>query len=53
VRFVGTCPDIDELKQAEAKKLALLEIINATEWDGWLEGRAGNTVRVQVPLSAP
>ncbi len=29
VRFVGTCADIDELKQAEAKKLALLEIINA------------------------
>jgi formate hydrogenlyase transcriptional activator len=28
-RFVGTCADIDELKQAEAKKLALLEIINA------------------------
>lgn len=28
VRFVGTCADIDELKQAEAKKLALLEIIN-------------------------
>jgi formate hydrogenlyase transcriptional activator len=29
VRFVGTRADIDELKQSEAKKLALLEIINA------------------------
>jgi|GEM_PF-1979762 len=29
VRFVGTCADIDDLKQAEAKKLALLEIIDA------------------------
>lgn len=29
VRFVGTCADIDELKQAEQKNLALLEINNA------------------------
>ncbi len=29
VRFVGTCADIDELKQAEAKNNALLEISNA------------------------
>ncbi len=29
VRFVGTCADINELKQAEEKNLALLEISNA------------------------
>ncbi|MBZ5631484.1 MAG: sigma 54-interacting transcriptional regulator [Acidobacteriia bacterium] len=29
VRFVGTCADVNELKQAEEKNKALLEIINA------------------------